>query len=139
MLAREKLPARLVTDKIWQERFEDINAYERYLSRNGVVVLKFFLNLSKKEQQKRFLERLDDPEKNWKFSENDVLERRHWDEYMSAYEEMIRNTSTKCAPGTSCRPTTNGSRAWPWPKSSSMCSRGWISPSRRWIQTGKKN
>jgi PPK2 family polyphosphate:nucleotide phosphotransferase len=98
MLAREKMPARLVTDKIWQERFEDINAYERHLSRNGVMVLKLFLHLSKKEQQKRFLERLDTPEKNWKFSENDVLERRHWDEYMSAYEEMIRNTSTKLAP-----------------------------------------
>ena len=98
MLAREKVPARLVTDKIWQERFEDINACERHLSRNGVVVLKFFLNLSKKEQQKRFLERLDNPGKNWKFSENDVLERRHWDKYMSAYEDMIRNTSTKYAP-----------------------------------------
>jgi PPK2 family polyphosphate:nucleotide phosphotransferase len=98
ILAREKMPAHLVTDKIWQERFEDINAFERHLSRNGVVVLKLFLNLSRKEQQKRFLERLDNPEKNWKFSENDVLERRHWDEYMRAYEDMIRNTSTKCAP-----------------------------------------
>ncbi len=98
MLAREKMPERLVTGKIWQERFEDINAYERHLSRNGVLVLKLFLHLSKKEQQRRFLERLDTPEKNWKFSENDVLERRHWSEYMSAYEEMIRNTSTKFAP-----------------------------------------
>jgi PPK2 family polyphosphate:nucleotide phosphotransferase len=98
MLAREKMPERLVTDKIWQERFEDINAYERHLSRNGVLVLKLFLHLSKKEQQRRFLERLDTPETNWKFSENDVLERRHWSEYMSAYEEMIRNTSTKFAP-----------------------------------------
>ncbi|MBZ5661139.1 MAG: polyphosphate kinase 2 family protein [Acidobacteriia bacterium] len=98
MLAREKMPASLVTDKIWQERFEDINAYERHLSRNGVLVLKLFLHLSKKEQQKRFMERLDTLEKNWKFSENDVLERRHWDEYMNAYEEMIRSTSTKFAP-----------------------------------------
>jgi PPK2 family polyphosphate:nucleotide phosphotransferase len=98
LLAREKMPAALVTDKIWQERFEDINAHERHLSRNGIVVLKIFLNVSKKEQQKRFLERLDKPEKHWKFSENDVLERRHWDEYMRAYEEMIRNTSTKHAP-----------------------------------------
>jgi PPK2 family polyphosphate:nucleotide phosphotransferase len=98
MLAREKMPAHLVTDKIWQERFEDINAYERHLSRNGVMVVKLFLHLSKKEQQKRFLERLDTPDKNWKFSESDVLERRHWDKYMSAYEEMIRSTSTKFAP-----------------------------------------
>ena len=98
LLAREKMPAALVTDKIWQERFEDINAHERHLSRNGIVVLKIFLNVSKKEQQKRFLERLDKPEKHWKFSENDVLERRHWDEYMHAYKEMIRNTSTKHAP-----------------------------------------
>jgi PPK2 family polyphosphate:nucleotide phosphotransferase len=98
ILAREKLPVRLVSDKIWQERFEDINAFERYLSRNGIVVLKVFLNLSKKEQKARFLERLDEPEKNWKFSTSDVLEREHWNEYMRAYEEMIRNTSTKCAP-----------------------------------------
>ena len=98
MLAREKMPARLVTDNIWGERFEDIDAYERHLYRNGILVLKFFLNLSRKEQQTRFLGRLDDPEKNWKFSENDVLERQHWDQYMSAYQDMIRNTSTKSAP-----------------------------------------
>jgi PPK2 family polyphosphate:nucleotide phosphotransferase len=98
ILSREKLPAHLVSGKIWQERFEDINAYERYLCRNGIVVLKFFLNVSKKEQKKRFLERLDEPEKNWKFSASDTLERAHWDEYMNAYEEMIRNTSTKRAP-----------------------------------------
>jgi PPK2 family polyphosphate:nucleotide phosphotransferase len=98
ILSRERLPADLVSGKIWQERFEDIRAFERYLRRNGIVVLKFFLNVSKKEQKRRFLERLDQPEKNWKFSASDVLERQHWDEYMSAYEEMIRNTSTKRAP-----------------------------------------
>jgi PPK2 family polyphosphate:nucleotide phosphotransferase len=98
ILARERVPERLVTGKIWQERFADINAYENYLSRNGIVVLKFFLNVSKKEQKKRFLDRLDEPEKNWKFSADDVLERRHWHEYMRAYEDMIRNTSTKIAP-----------------------------------------
>jgi PPK2 family polyphosphate:nucleotide phosphotransferase len=98
MLLREKLPAKLVTDKIWEERFEDINSFERYLTRNGILVLKFFLNVSKKEQKRRFQERLDTPDKNWKFSINDVLERQHWDEYMRAYEEMIRNTSTKHAP-----------------------------------------
>ncbi|MGH9679700.1 MAG: polyphosphate kinase 2 family protein, partial [Candidatus Acidiferrales bacterium] len=98
ILAREQMPESLVTGKIWQERFEDINNFERYLSRNGVVLLKMFLHVSKKEQRKRFLERLDEPAKNWKFSENDVLERRRWDEYMRAYEDMIRNTSTKHAP-----------------------------------------
>jgi PPK2 family polyphosphate:nucleotide phosphotransferase len=98
LLARENLPANLVTDKIWQERCEDINAFERFLSRNGFLVLKFFLHLSKQEQKKRFLARLDEPEKNWKFSEHDVLERQHWDKYMRAYEDMIRNTSTKRAP-----------------------------------------
>ena len=98
LLAHEKIPPQLVLDNIWQKRFEDINAFERYLSENGVVVLKFFLHLSKKEQKKRFLERLEDPDKNWKFSMNDALERQHWDKYARAYEEMIRNTSTKHAP-----------------------------------------
>jgi PPK2 family polyphosphate:nucleotide phosphotransferase len=98
VLARDRMPERLVTDKIWEQRFDDINAFERYLSRNGIVVLKFFLNISRKEQKRRFLERLDHPEKNWKFSAADALERRHWNEYMNAYEEMIQNTSTKRAP-----------------------------------------
>ena len=98
LLAREKIPTQLVLDNIWQKRFEDINAFERYLSENGFVVLKFFLHLSKKEQKKRFLERLEDPEKNWKFSMSDALERQHWEKYMQAYEDMIRNTSTKHAP-----------------------------------------
>jgi len=98
LLARQKIPPQLVSKKIWEKRFEDINAFEHYLSRNGIVVLKFFLNLSRKEQKKRFLERLDDPQKNWKFSVDDVREREHWVEYRSAYEDMIRNTSTKHAP-----------------------------------------
>jgi len=98
LLANEKIPPQLVLDNIWQKRFEDINAFERYLAENGFVVLKFFLHLSKKEQKKRFLERLEDPEKNWKFSINDALERQYWDKYMRAYEDMIRNTSTKQAP-----------------------------------------
>ena len=98
LLDRQHLPPSLVTKHIWQERFEDINAYERYLARNGVIVRKFFLNVSKKEQKKRFLQRLDQPEKNWKFSAADVLERGHWDEYMAAYEEMIRHTATPHAP-----------------------------------------
>ena len=98
ILSREKLPPDLVSRKIWQERFEDINAYERYLMRNGIIVVKVFLNVSKKEQKKRFLERLDEPEKNWKFSATDAAERQHWNAYMAAYEEMIQNTSTKRAP-----------------------------------------
>jgi len=97
-LEREKLPKELVTDKIWQERYEDINAHELYLSHNGIVILKFFLNLSQKEQKKRFLKRLDEPEKNWKFQLSDVQERQYWDDYMSAYEKMVRNTSTGHAP-----------------------------------------
>jgi PPK2 family polyphosphate:nucleotide phosphotransferase len=98
LLAREKVPPQMVSDNIWQKRFDDINAFERYLSGNGIVVLKFFLHLSKKEQKKRFLDRLKDPAKNWKFSMNDVQERRHWEKYMRAYEDLIRNTSTKHAP-----------------------------------------
>jgi PPK2 family polyphosphate:nucleotide phosphotransferase len=97
-LATKKIPGKLVSEDLWRNRFEDINSFERYLSRNGVVVLKFFLHLSKKEQKNRFLERLDDPDKNWKFSINDALERRHWEKYMQAYEDMIRSTSTKRAP-----------------------------------------
>jgi PPK2 family polyphosphate:nucleotide phosphotransferase len=98
LLGGEKIPGKLVTENIWQERFEDINSFERYLSGNGIIVLKIFLHLSKKEQKRRFLERLEDTEKNWKFSMSDVLERQHWEKYMRAYEDMIRNTSTKHAP-----------------------------------------
>lgn len=98
LLARERMPASLVLESIWQKRFQDINSFERYLSENGVAVLKFFLHLSKKEQKKRFLARLDDPKKNWKFSASDALERQHWAKYMQAYEDMIRNTCSKQAP-----------------------------------------
>jgi PPK2 family polyphosphate:nucleotide phosphotransferase len=98
LLSNEKVPSELISKNIWKKRFEDINAFERYLSRNGILVLKFFLHLSKREQKKRFLDRLDEPAKNWKFSMNDVLERQCWDKYMDAYEEMIRNTSTEHAP-----------------------------------------
>ena len=97
-LAAQKLPPRLVTKKIWDERFTDIRHFEHYLARNGVVVRKFFLHLSKGEQKKRFLARLDLPEKNWKFSANDAKEREYWKNYMHAYEETIRNTATKDAP-----------------------------------------
>lgn len=98
LLERQKLPPRLVTEHVWKERFEDVNAFERYLARNGVAVRKFFLHVSKDEQKKRFLERIDNPDKNWKFTMDDVRERDHWDDYMAAYEDMIRHTSTDHAP-----------------------------------------
>jgi PPK2 family polyphosphate:nucleotide phosphotransferase len=97
-LAAEKLPPALVTEDIWKERFQDIRAFERYLSRQGTLVRKFFLHVSKKEQKKRFLSRLDEPEKNWKFSAKDVEERAHWQAYQDAYEDMIRHTSTDESP-----------------------------------------
>ena len=97
-LAKQKLPPKVVGKKIWEERFEDIRNFEQYLSRNGVVVRKFFLHVSKKEQKRRFLERIDDPLKNWKFSSNDANERDFWDDYMEAYEQMIQETATKEAP-----------------------------------------
>ena len=97
-LAKQKMPPRLVDKNIWDERFEDIRNFEQYLARNGVVVRKFFLHVSKKEQKRRFLERIDDPLKNWKFSSNDANERDYWDDYMKAYEEMIQETATKEAP-----------------------------------------
>jgi PPK2 family polyphosphate:nucleotide phosphotransferase len=98
LLAAERIPPELITKDVWKERFEDINAFERYLARNGVVIRKFFLNLSKKEQKKRFLARLDEPEKNWKFSAADIKERARWDDYMDAFEDMIRHTAKPDAP-----------------------------------------
>ncbi|HZQ24195.1 MAG TPA: polyphosphate kinase 2 family protein [Terriglobales bacterium] len=95
---REKLPPPLVTKDIWSERYEDICAFERYMTRNGILVRKFFLHVSKEEQKKRFLARLDEPEKNWKFSAADVHERQYWDDYMEAYQDMIRNTASSEAP-----------------------------------------
>ncbi len=97
-LEHQKLPPELITKDIWKERFQDIRSFERYLGRNGVAIVKFFLHVSNKEQKKRFLERIEEPEKNWKFSANDAKERGYWDDYMEAYEDMIRNTSTKAAP-----------------------------------------
>ncbi len=98
ILSKQMIPPQLVTKKIWQQRFEDINNLESYLTRNGLVVRKFFLNISKEEQKQRFLRRLEDPDRNWKFSEADAREREHWDEYMEAYQDMIRNTATEEAP-----------------------------------------
>jgi PPK2 family polyphosphate:nucleotide phosphotransferase len=94
----QKLPEKLKTKNIWKRRFRDITNFERYLTHNGILVLKFFLHVSKEEQQKRFLARIDDASKNWKFSLNDVHEREHWDDYMDAYEQTIRHTASKYAP-----------------------------------------
>jgi PPK2 family polyphosphate:nucleotide phosphotransferase len=98
ILAKERLPPKLATKNIWAERFEDISAFERYLARNGTVILKFFLNVSKEEQRERFLGRLDQPSKNWKFSMADVSERALWAKYQAAYQEVVRHTSTPLAP-----------------------------------------
>ena len=98
LLEKQNLPTGKHGDKFWSERYEDISSYERYLARNGTLILKFFLNVSRDEQKKRFLDRLDVPEKNWKFSEADLAEREYWDEYTKAYEDMLNNTSTKWAP-----------------------------------------
>jgi PPK2 family polyphosphate:nucleotide phosphotransferase len=98
ILSAQKIPKKLVTPKIWEERFEDIRSLERYLARNGVAICKFFLHVSRDEQRRRFLDRIDDEDKNWKFEANDVRERGHWDEYMRAYEDMIRETAAEHAP-----------------------------------------
>ncbi len=98
ILAKEKLPPKLVTKNIWKERFEDISAFERYLCRNGTVVLKFFLNVSKEEQRERFLERLENPAKQWKFSMDDIRERALWPRYQAVYQDIVRHTATQHAP-----------------------------------------
>jgi PPK2 family polyphosphate:nucleotide phosphotransferase len=98
ILAKEKIPPKLVTKNIWRERFEDISAFERYLSRQGTVILKFFLNVSRKEQRERFLDRLDEPSKNWKFSMNDITERGYWARYQAVYQDIVRHTSAPHAP-----------------------------------------
>jgi len=97
-LEKQKLPPDLVTKDIWDKRFRDIRQCERYLTQNGIIIRKFFLHVSKQEQKKRFLERLENPEKNWKFSANDAKEREFWNDYMKAYEEMIQHTATQDAP-----------------------------------------
>ena len=98
ILNSQKTPSALIGKKIWEERFEDIRCFERHMARSGTVIRKFFLNVSKKEQKQRFLDRLEQPEKNWKFSATDVRERQCWDQYQEAYEDMIRNTATEDAP-----------------------------------------
>ena len=98
ILGRQKIPPDLVTGNIWRERFEDIAAYEKYLARNGTVILKFFLNISKQEQRERFLARLDEPAKNWKFSIADVAERALWAKYQAAYQDLVQHTATAAGP-----------------------------------------
>lgn len=97
-LLKQRIPSRFIGKNLWDERFEDIRHFERYHARQGTVIRKFFLHVSRKEQQRRFLERLEQKEKNWKFSASDIAERAHWDKYMDAYEDMIRNTATEYAP-----------------------------------------
>ena len=98
LLDKQRIPKEYREDHIWRNRYEDINAFEKYLTWNGIAIRKFFLNVSRKEQKRRFLERLENPEKHWKFSADDVKERKHWNEYQAAYEKMIRNTASKHAP-----------------------------------------
>jgi PPK2 family polyphosphate:nucleotide phosphotransferase len=98
ILQSQKLPKKLITEDIWKERFKDIRNFEKYLTRNGTVVIKIFLNVSKDEQKKRFIDRVDDPDKNWKFSAADARERQYWDDYMKVYNDMIQHTSTKDCP-----------------------------------------
>ena len=98
ILKSQQLPAELSLDNVWQERFQSIREQEEHLARNGTVILKFWLNVSKEEQKRRFLARLDDPDRNWKFEPRDVVERRHWDAYMHAYEEALNATSRPWAP-----------------------------------------
>ena len=117
LLEAERLPQAVRGKGIWKRRFEDINNFEKYVTGNGIVVLKFFLNVSKAEQKRRFLERIERPEKNWKFSASDAKERALWDDYQEAYEDMFNHTSTEWRLGTSFRLTTNGSRAWQWRES----------------------
>lgn len=98
ILKAQKLPEKLITEDIWDERLSDMRNFESYLNNNGILVVKFFLNVSKKEQKKRFIERIDKPEKNWKFSAGDLEERKYWKQYMSAYEELIKKTATEKSP-----------------------------------------
>jgi PPK2 family polyphosphate:nucleotide phosphotransferase len=98
LLEKQKLPAELITASLWKQRYQDIRSFERYLTRNGVVIRKFFLNISKREQKKRLLERLQEPEKSWKFAAEDIQERKFWNDYMASYENAIRHTAVKHAP-----------------------------------------
>ncbi|MEA5596305.1 polyphosphate kinase 2 family protein [Rivularia sp. UHCC 0363] len=98
LLEKQQLPKSVMGNHIWKQRFEEINNFEKYLVNNGIIVIKFFLNVSKEEQKKRFMERIELPEKNWKFSTSDVQERAHWDDYMNAYEDVFRHTSSELAP-----------------------------------------
>ena len=121
LLQKERIPEELIDKKIWKQRFEDITAFERYLTRNGIAVRKFFLHLSKEEQRARFLKRLEEPEKNWKFSAADVRERECWDDYQDAYEDMIRHTAARaCALVRGSRRPQVVYAGWWFPSRSSM-------------------
>ena len=131
ILKRQQLPPPLVSKGIWDERLADIAHFEDYLTRQGTIVLKFFLNVSREEQKKRFMQRLERPEKNWKFSASDVHERKFWDDYMQAFEEAIGPRRPSTRRGTWCRPTTSGSLALSSPRRSSKRSRSSISHIQR--------
>ena len=118
ILDAQKLPRECVSGRIWQQRFEDISDFERHAARNGIAIRKFFLHVSKQEQKRRFLSRLDEPEKNWKFSADDVRERRYWEKYQSCYEELIQQTSSKHAPWIVVPADHKWLRAWSSPRSS---------------------
>jgi len=134
ILDRQRLPQELVTKNIWKDRYKDIRHFERYLARNGVVIRKFFLHVSRKEQRKRFLERLQTPEKNWKFSANDAKEREFWNDYMNAYEDVIETPRPRTHRGMSCPPTTSGSPvSSSGPRSSGLWPR-WGSRIPRWVR-----
>ena len=123
VLAAERMPPKVVGKHLWRERFEDINAHERYLARNGTVIRKFFLHISKAEQKKRFLARLDEPGKNWKFSEADLKERAYWDDYQGRLRgDDPGHRQPACALVRPCPPTTRNTRTWSWPVRSSTRS-----------------
>jgi PPK2 family polyphosphate:nucleotide phosphotransferase len=147
LLEKQGLPTDLMDDDLWEDRFQSIREFERHLARNGTAILKFFLHVSREEQRRRFLKRIDEPDKRWKFAAGDVPERKRWSDYMEAYEDAIRNTAAKDAPWYIV-PADNGSRAW-WspprscsgwrrstrnsPMSGRTCWPPWNRPARRWV------
>ena len=139
ILKEQKLPPRLVGKGIWDERLADIAHFEDYATRQGTKILKFFLHVSRKEQKKRFMERLDEPEKNWKFSASDVKERAFWPDYMHAFEEAIRQRRRSTRRGTSCPPTTSGSPGSWSPRRSSTRWRTSTWPTRRSTRRRRKS
>jgi len=138
-LEKQHLPSDLTGDKIWENRFKDIRNFERYLTRNGTIIRKFFLHVSKKEQKRRFLDRLNNPDKNWKFSSNDTKERGYWKDYMEAFEETIRGTATDYAPWYVVPADNKCSRELLWRRESSKHWPRWTSPIRKSVRRSSRN